>query len=116
MFFDIVASAAITCVAEIFLVLNLNMVTGFLRQNGYQLHMFDMQGEGMLPWLLFYVFMGIAVFSICFLLLQENAIRYIGEISDAMEEIAEALNRDEKSVQNAIYRIRQKLRATIKRP
>ena len=88
-FFDIVASVAITCVAEIFLVLNLNMVTGFLRQNGYQLHMFDMQGEGMLPWLLFYVFMGIAVFSICFLLLQENAIRYIGEISDAMEEIAE---------------------------
>ena len=54
-FFDIVASAAITCIAEIFLVLNLNMVTGFLRQNGYQLHMFDMQGEGMLPWIFFYV-------------------------------------------------------------
>lgn len=88
-FFDIVASAAITCIAEIFLVLNLNMVTGFLRQNGYQLHMFDMQGNGMLPWIFFYVFIGIAVFSISFLLLQENSIRYIGEISDAMGEIAD---------------------------
>jgi len=88
-FYDIVASAVITCIAEIFLVLNMNMVIGFLRQNGYSLHMLDLQGEGLLPWMFFYLIIGIAVFSISFLLLQEQAIRYIGEISDAMEEIAD---------------------------
>lgn len=88
-FFDIVASTVIACIAEIFLVLNLNMVTEYLRQNGYQLHILERQGEGILSWGVIYVIIGIAVFSISFLLLQENAIRYIGEISDAMEEIAD---------------------------
>ncbi len=88
-FYDIVASAVIACIAEVFLVLNINMVTGFLRQNGYQLHMGDMPGEGMIPWIFLYLLIGIVVFCISFLLLQENAIRYIGEISDAMEEISD---------------------------
>ena len=88
-FYDITASAVITCIAEVFLVLNINMVSGFLRQNGYQSYLFDMQGNGMLTWVFLYLLIGIAIFSISFMLLQENAIRYIGEISDAMEEIAE---------------------------
>ncbi len=48
-----------------------------------------MQGEGMLIWLFLCLLIGVVVFSISFLLLQENAIRYIGEISDAMGEIAD---------------------------
>lgn len=88
-FFDIAASTVITGIAELFLVLNLNMFTGFMRQNGYQLRWMDLQGEGILAWVFFYLLIGIAVFSISFFLLQEQAIRYIGEISDAMEEIAD---------------------------
>lgn len=88
-FYDIVASAVITCIAEAFLVVNIKMVTGFLWQNNYQSSLFDMQGRESLTWIFLYLLIGIVVFSISFLLLQENAIRYIGEISDAMEEISQ---------------------------
>ncbi len=85
-FYDIVASTAITCIAEGFLVLNVNMMTGFLRQSSFP---FGFQDREMLTYLFIYLIIGIAVFGTSFLLLQENAIRYIGEISDAIEEIAE---------------------------
>ena len=88
-FYDIVASAVITCIAEAFLVVNINMVAGFLRQNGYQSNMFSLQGREVMTWIFLYLLIGIAIFSVSFLLLQENAIRYIGEISDAMSEISE---------------------------
>mgnify|MGYP005792090193 CR=1 FL=1 len=87
-FYDIVASAVITCVAEAFLVININMITGFLRQNGYQTSLFNMRNGEILTWIFLYLVIGIAVFSISFLLLQERVVKYIGEISDAMEEIS----------------------------
>lgn len=87
--FDILASTIITCIAEIFLVVNINMVTVFLRQNGYPSHFFNIQSGEVITWILAYLFIGIAIFCVSFLILQENAIRYIGEISDAMDEIAE---------------------------
>ena len=87
--YDIVASAVITCVAEAFLVLNINIVTGFLRQNGYQSGLLGMRSADILTWIFLYLLIGIAIFCISFLLLQERVAKYIGEISDAMEEISD---------------------------
>ena len=47
-FYDIVASTAITCIAEGFLVLNVNMMTGFLRQSSFP---FGFQDREMLTYL-----------------------------------------------------------------
>lgn len=88
-FYDIVASAVITCIAEAFLVINIQMMTGFFKLSGYAGYSFSMQGGEMAAYIFVYLLIGIAVFCISFLLLQENAIGYIGEISDAMGEITD---------------------------
>lgn len=87
--YDILASSVITCLAEAFLAININMVMVFLSHNGYQDHMLKLSGGEAMVVVFAYLVIGIAVFSISFLLLQDNAIRYIGEIADAMEDISE---------------------------
>ncbi len=88
-FYDIVASAVIACIAEAFVIVNVNMVTGFLRRSGYQSSLLDTQARDIIVWLFIYTLIGIAVFSISFLVLQEHSIQYIGELSDAMGEISQ---------------------------
>ena len=88
-FYDIVASAVIACIAEAFVIVNINMATGFLRSSGYQSGLFDVQARELLIWLFIYTLIGIAVFSVSFLILQEHSIQYIGELSDAMGEISQ---------------------------
>ncbi len=88
-FYDIVASAVIACIAEAFVIVNVNMVTGFLRRSGYQSSLLDTHARDIIVWLFIYTLIGIAVFSISFLVLQEHSIQYIGELSDAMGEISQ---------------------------
>lgn len=88
-FYDIVASAVVTCIAEAFLIININMVTGFLQRSGYSAGLFDIQAREVLIWLFLYVLIGIAIFSVSFLVLQEHTIQYIGELSDAMSEVSQ---------------------------
>lgn len=88
-FYDIVASAVITCIAEVFVILNINMVTGFLRHSGYSSGLLGIQSRELLVWLFIYVLIGIAIFSVSFLVLQEHTIQYIGELSDAMGEVSQ---------------------------
>lgn len=89
-FYQIVFSACIACMADALVLIGLYMfqtqtkvnprMTGSMRMAGL------FQGDTAV-WVFVLLVIGIAVFSLVFLLMQEPAIRYMGEISDAMEEI-----------------------------
>lgn len=86
---NVVYSAIITCLIEVFLVTNINMVLGYVIGSGYTTErLFGMQ-KASTTMILAYVLIGIAIFTISFLLLQEKSMRYIGEISSAMQNISE---------------------------
>jgi len=87
-FYDILASAVITCIAEAFLIVNINMVTRLLGRGNYPSSLLRLPGGETVTVFMVYMVIGVAVFAVSFLLLQENATEYIGEISDAMEEIS----------------------------
>lgn len=86
---NVVYSTIITCLIEVFLVTNINMVLGYVIGSGYTTErLFGMQ-KASSTMILAYVLIGIAIFTIAFLLLQEKSMRYIGEISSAMQNISE---------------------------
>ena len=66
---NIFYSAAVTCLVEIFLVTNVSMVTEYLRESGRGGWLLGLL-EGGTVGVLFYVLLGIIVFSVLFLLLQ----------------------------------------------
>lgn len=86
---NVVYSTIITCLIEVFLITNINMVLGYVIGSGYTTErLFGMQTASQ-AMILAYVLIGIAIFTIAFLLLQEKSMRYIGEISSAMQNISE---------------------------
>lgn len=86
---NVVYSTIITCLIEVFLVTNINMVLGYVIGSGYTTErLFGIQKASQ-SMILAYVLIGIAIFTVAFLLLQEKSMRYIGEISSAMQNISE---------------------------
>lgn len=86
---NIIYSAIITCLVEIFLVANLSMIARYLERSGKAGRLTQMilsSGEAVV---LIYVIFGLALFSLTFLLLQEPSIRYISHLSDAIQNISE---------------------------
>lgn len=84
-------SALIACMVEIFLVTNLSIISGYLREAGKKsrlLLFFAWEREGVAG-ILFCVLLGIAVFSISFLVLQHKSMVYMGKISSAVQNISE---------------------------
>lgn len=86
---NIIYSTVITCLVEVFLVTNLAMIGAYVKKNGHEgsfLAMFD-QANSIVT--LSYVLVGIVIFAVTFLLLQEKSMRYMAQISAAMQNISE---------------------------
>ncbi len=85
---NIIYSAILACLVEVFLVTNLSMAGRYAVENGREGSLAAMfyQPESLV--VILYVLAGIAVFTITFLLLQRESMAYITKISAAMQNIA----------------------------
>lgn len=88
---NIVYSAIVTCLVEAFLVTNLSMIARYLGESGKfgNNAFFHILSGSNTVMILLYVIVGIFIFSVTFLLLQERSIRYIEQICSAIQNISE---------------------------
>lgn len=86
---NILYSTVIACLVEVFLITNVSMLVDYLEKTEYAglflVRIFRVQTIASV----FYVLVGIGVFSVSFLLLQRKTVRYIGKISAAIRNISE---------------------------
>lgn len=85
----IVYSAIITCLVEVFLITNLSMVARYIQQSGKVSALVHFILEQHLAVVILYVLVGIVIFSVPFMILEEPGIRYLGRISDAVQSISQ---------------------------
>lgn len=86
---NILYSAIITCLIEVFLIANVSMIAGYLRETRYR-DSFILQITGMdMIMVLLYVLLGVVIFSFVFFTLQERSLRYIAKISSAIQNISD---------------------------
>ena len=85
----IVYSAIITCLVEVFLITNLSMVARYIQQSGKVSGLVHFILEQHLAVVILYVLVGIVIFSVTFMILEEPGIRYLGRISDAVQSISQ---------------------------
>ena len=85
----IVYSAIITCLVEVFLITNLSMVARYIQQSGKVSALVHFILEQHLAVVILYVLLGIMIFSVTFMILEEPGIRYLGRISDAVQSISQ---------------------------
>ena len=86
---NILFSTVLTCLIEVFLVANLSMMADYALNEGSDSMLLVMIAGSNAAIVLVYVLIGILIFSVTFLALQEKSLRYIGRISDAMENISQ---------------------------
>ena len=86
---NILFSTVITCLIEVFLVANLSMLADYAINEGSGSMLLVLIADSGTAVVLVYVLIGILLFSLSFLALQEKSLRYIGRISDAMENISQ---------------------------
>lgn len=86
---NIFYSAVITCLIEVFLIANVSMITGYLRETRYSESFLLQLTEMDTLMVLIYVLLGIAVFTVTLLTLLEKTLRYIGKLSSAIQNISE---------------------------
>lgn len=86
---SVIYSAVVTCLIEMFLVTNLSMLAGYAEESEWDNALLAMVYNSDTVIVLGYVLLGIVIFSVTFLMLQEKSIEYIGRISDAMQNISE---------------------------
>ena len=86
---NIVYSAIITCLVEVFVVANMTMIARYMEDAGKLNRLAELLLSMNAVVVLVYVVSGILLFSVTFLLLQESSIRYISHISDAIQNISE---------------------------
>lgn len=86
---SVIYSAVVTCLIEMFLVTNLSMLAGYAEESEWDNALLAMIYNSDTVIVLGYVLLGIVIFSVTFLMLQEKSIEYIGRISDAMQNISE---------------------------
>ena len=85
----IVYSAIITCLVEVFLITNLSMVARYIQQSGKVSALVHFILGQHLEVVILYVLLGIVIFSVTFMILEEPGIRYLGRISDAVQSISQ---------------------------
>lgn len=85
----IVYSAIITCLVEVFLITNLSMVARYIQQSGKVSALVHFILGQHLAVVILYVLLGIVIFSVTFMILEEPGIRYLGSISDAVQSISQ---------------------------
>lgn len=86
---NIMYSALVACLVEVFLVINISMIAGYAQERQWSSALLTMVYDSDVIIILGYVLIGIVIFSVTFLLLQEKSIAYIGRISDAVQNISE---------------------------
>lgn len=86
---NIMYSTVITCLVEVFLVTNLSMLGNYAVNVGRDTSFLAMFADAGSLVTIVYVVAGIVMFAITFLLMQEKSIRYIDQISAAMQNISE---------------------------
>ena len=86
---NIIYSAIITCLVEIFLVANISMLVRYLEEEGHQGRMIEAISGSQPLVVLIYVLFGILLFSGTLLFLQGPSIRSMNQISDAIQDLSE---------------------------
>jgi len=86
---NIVYSSLVACLVEMFLVTNLGMLAKYARESQWNNALMAMIDDRDLVIILGYVLLGVMVFSVTFLLLQEKTLIYIEKISHAVRDISE---------------------------
>ena len=99
----IVYSAIITCLVEVFLITNLSMVARYIQQSGKVSALVHFILEQHLAVVILYVLVGIVIFSVTFMILEEPGIRYLGRISDAVQSISQGNLNTEVDVTCLLY-------------
>lgn len=86
---NVIYSTLVTCLVEVFLVFNLSMLAGYAEASQWDNALLAMIYHSDNIIVLGYVLLGIIIFSVTFLLLQERSMAYISHISDAIQNISE---------------------------
>ena len=86
---NIIYSAIISCLIEVFLVTNISMIARYMQGTGKAVWLVEAVLEQHVAIVLVYVLTGLLVFAVAFMILQEPYIRYISRISDAVERISQ---------------------------
>lgn len=86
---NIVYSALISSLVEIFLVTNVSMIARYMEQSGRLNRLFQAVLECSTGVVLIYVLLGLSIFAVTFMILQMPYIRYISHIADAVQSISE---------------------------
>ncbi len=85
----IIYSAVLACIVEVFLVTNVDMLIEYMKSAGHEdspVVAFFSSGTVAV---IFYVVIGIIIFSAAFMLLQRRSLRYIDKIADSVRNISE---------------------------
>lgn len=86
---NILYSTVVASLVEVFLVANLSMLASYMENSGQPDNFFSIFKSGNTVIMIVYVLLGIGIFSVTFLLLQERSMKYISKISSAMQNISE---------------------------
>ncbi len=86
---NIFYSTVVTVLIETFLVTNVSLIASYMRNTQRDNVFLEMLTSFDVVVILIYVLLGIAVFTVTFLILQENSMNYIARISNAMQSISE---------------------------
>lgn len=86
---NIIYSAIISCLVEIFLVTNVSMIARYMEESGRMNGLIQAVLGYHVAVVLVYVISGLVLFAVTFMILQEPYIRYISKISDAVQSISE---------------------------
>ena len=86
---NIIYSAIISCLVEVFLVTNISMIARYMEESGRMNRLVQAILDYHVAVVLTYVIFGLVLFAATFMILQEPYIRYISHISDAVRSISE---------------------------
>lgn len=86
---NIIYSTLVACLAEVFLVMNVSMLADYAEKSEWNSAMFVLIRNSDVVVVLTYVLIGILIFAVTFMLLQEKSVTYIKNISDAIRNISE---------------------------
>ncbi len=83
-----IISMAVTCGAELVVLLNLRVIVEFLRRNGYRNSILGRDGMDIQVQMIILIISGGVIFLITFILLMDGLIRYVRRISNGVGKIA----------------------------
>lgn len=82
-----IVSTVITTAALLFIVIDLNMLAEYLKNNGYRSYLIDREGINQHFLVIFLILCAVIIFSTSFLILAEDIIQYVKEITKGIESI-----------------------------